>query len=190
MSDLANYLNNPLFYAEKCQVQNIGLKSSALFLEHCDFFFSKITGINAVKNELSANPYFSGLRVRFPLTLKRKAWMNDNGTVYFSVGLIRTTKSARLLAVVWHEFAHVYLGRQPFYTELKTLNREFKKKFTVNTAYLLSPIEISAMALSITVLKQISSNFDCGAYLNDVIKEESGKLSVLLEEISRLPRQE
>ena len=100
-------------------------------------------------------------------SLAAKAYMKDSGELYISLGSILFKSSRVNLKVFCHELAHIWLSQQPFYSELKELNKEFKQKYShLKECYLASPIELYAMVISYELMNSV---------LNSLTKERTVK---------------
>lgn len=88
------------------------------------------------------------------LSLSPTAFMRDGGGMTFSLGALLFRSSAVTLSVFCHETAHVWLSQRPEYREIKALDRAFREAFAdCPRARLLSPIELSAMHLSLPLME-------------------------------------
>lgn len=185
MYDYNAYISDPSAFFELYDVSGINSPESVGFISKRRFYLSKVCGIKAVCRQLTKNKSFKRFDVRFLFSFKRKAFMRDDGKIFLSFGLVHKTKTVRLIAVLWHELAHIYLSQRPFYDELKQFNKLFLQKCKSNIANLLSPLELCAMDLSIKVLKKTFENENC-AEIAEVICEEERKFDVLLEKLALL----
>lgn len=122
--------------------------------------------------------------------LDMRAYMKDSGEIYFSLGAIIKRSSLVTLKTFCHELCHLWLSRQSFYPELKAADKEFRTKYKDNSAvYLLSPIEVYAMSLSVGIMRQVEVKLSRGRRrerLRKIIAAEIEKLKAIQDSILKL----
>lgn len=127
--------------------------------------------IKRIRNVLINTKTLLPFALKFKRTLKAEAYMRDEGEVVISYGMIITRSSATLLSVYMHELAHVWLSQQSFYDKLKSVQKEFKKRYaSINYAELISPIEFYANYITLKVLEDIQKQITNKARKKKLLK--------------------
>lgn len=141
--------------------------------------FKRVKNIRTVFLALNESGSGACRKVRFKPYFKVRAYMKDDGTVYFSLSHIFRTEAAKLVKLVLHEAAHLILSGLEGYNYLKALDREYTRRYGKDFyAAAISPIEYAAIKLSVEMLTQVSSRTD-GAFKEAVdlqIERERSKL--------------
>ena len=115
--------------------------------------------IKEIRSILIEEEILEEFSVNLTKSLKPQAYMKDGVGLYISLGALVFKSNMTTFKVLCHEIAHLWLSRQSFYSELKTLNKEFKKTYKDHEkVYLLSPIELYAMVVSVELMKMVLSS--------------------------------
>ena len=121
-------------------------------------------------------------------SLKPRAYMNDDGRIFISIGLLLTRSITTLLSVYLHEFSHIYMSKQQNYSQLKILQREFRQGFSkFDNCEISSPIESFADVITLEFLRQLYSAIDNDKLkikLLRLIKNREEKLCVIYNELN------
>lgn len=214
---LNGYVENPLaiqldFYVSSDLVID---QLKKLVARSYDFSFLRWRLIKKINRLLISENVFPEFNIYLTKNLTPKAYMKDCGEIYISLGALLFRSSMVTLKVLCHELSHLWLSNQPFYSRLKSVDKEFKEKYsnveflrgdavyskeenTVKTdeknrskakkkgrlnAYLLSPIEVYAMKVSVFLMELIDSRLTAKRpkkRWQAVIDEERSKLSRIL----------
>lgn len=189
---LEGYIKNPLvlpfhfkFEADGLEHALNSLLETPRFLPHLLLkrlrHFCRLLG--TIKN-------ISPFALKILPTLKPTAFMKDGGDLYFSLGALLSRSSDVTLAVLCHEYGHILLSNQPFYGDLKKVNRQFKKEFAHSPfSELLSPIELYAVLISINLMKSLLPLVKQDGHkkkLSLLIQQEQDKIGLLNSEIIKL----
>lgn len=214
---LNGYLENPLaiqldFYVNSDLVID---QLKKLVARSYDFSFLRWRLIKKINRLLISENVFPEFNIYLTKNLTPKAYMKDCGEIYISLGALLFRSSMVTLKVLCHELSHLWLSNQPFYSRFKSVDKEFKEKYsnveflrgdavyskeanTVKTdeknrskakkkgrlnAYLLSPIEVYAMKVSVCLMELIDSRLTAKRSKKRwqaVIDEERSKLLRIL----------
>lgn len=214
---LNGYVENPLaiqldFYVSSDLVID---QLKKLVARSYDFSFLRWRLIKKINRLLISENVFPEFNIYLTKNLTPKAYMKDCCEIYISLGALLFRSSMVTLKVLCHELSHLWLSNQPFYSRLKSVDKEFKEKYsnveflrgdavyskeenTVKTdeknrskakkkgrlnAYLLSPIEVYAMKVSVFLMELIDSRLTAKRpkkRWQAVIDEERSKLSRIL----------
>ncbi len=188
------YIKNPLLFPFDINTEKVGdIKSFQKFFSvFGNSILIKRRNLKKTVQELIQSNALKPFEFKTIFELRSKAFMKDEGCIYFSLGLLITKSPTVLLSVFCHELAHVFLSRQSNYEDLKKLNKEFKEKFnSVKEVNLLSPIEVFAMLLSVNLMEEIQKHISKDKYKNKfgkIIREEYQKLNCIEKKIKTLKK--
>lgn len=88
-------------------------------------------------------------RLSVPFGFKREAYMTDDGKLVLSFGLLARSGEKRIVKMIFHEAAHLYLASRPEYAQIKALDEMFLRQYgRGDDAIALSPIELYANDLA------------------------------------------
>ncbi len=158
---LAEYINSPLkndfeFTFNSPKVVEFLKK---LVSRWFDFSIIRWYHIKEIREILIDEEILDNFYINLEFKLSPRAYMKDNGMIFLSLGALLFRSSMTTLKVLCHELAHLWLSQQPFYQELKKLNKEFKEKYSsISYVYLMSPIELYAMTVSLSMMKEIEGS--------------------------------
>ncbi len=82
---------------------------------------------------------------------EQKAYMTDDGRVYFSKRLLHRASTKKFVTIMTHELAHVILSSYNGYDSLLLLDREFLKEH--ESCVVISPVELYATSICISILE-------------------------------------
>lgn len=156
----------------------------------CDFSFTRWLRIKKTRRLLIKEKVLDEFSVKLVRGLVPRAYMKDSGEIYFSLGAMLKRSSLITLKTFCHELCHLWLSRQNFYPELKAVDKQFRTRYRDNTAvYLLSPVEVYAMSLSVGIMRQIEAKLSQGRRLKrweKIIADENEKLKAIQNSILKL----
>lgn len=220
---LNGYLENPLaIQLDFCVNSDLAIDElKKLASRTYDFPILRWRLIKKINKLLISEKVFPDFTIYLTKSLTPKAYMKDCGEIYISLGALLFRSSLVTLKVLCHELSHLWLSNQPFYGRLKSVDKEFKQKysdidFSKNdnaktkyddnlkpsgknrssgrkkdrlNAYLLSPIEVYAMIVSVSLMELIDSRITkkrSQIRWQAVIEEERSKLSRILSTLKTL----
>ena len=128
--------------------KRVGLLSKMRYLKACVAAFGKELPLPLKK-------------LRFPFHFRQEIYMTDNGELTLSWGVAQKHGFYRLHALLLHELAHLILSAQKDYPLLLALDKAFLNKHAAHSAaQTLSPVELYATQLSVTLLNATAELLD------------------------------
>ena len=192
MISIPEYLENPLFELPDCEIKNDQILTQLrdLFKKTEFFKFSRFYKVKRIISLLTDIGFISDTEVHTLYTLNKKAiYMNDNGNLYISCGVLLLRKSDSLFRLFIHEIAHLWLLNQKEYINILLPNKQFRKMYGDEEGYVdISPIEMNATNISIKIMKQLFYNKSDASDLKylQAIDFEVEKLNKCMERIEEL----
>lgn len=156
----------------------------------CDISFVRWARIKKTRRLLIKENVLGEFTVKLVCGFAPRAYMKDGGEIFFSLGAMIRRSSLVTLKTFCHELCHLWLSRQSFYPELKAIDKEFRVRYQDNNAvYLLSPVEVYAMSLSVGIMRQIETKLNRGRRRKrwkKIIADEIEKLKAIQNSILKL----
>ena len=190
-------LENFLLYPSETSPKEFSLSEESISImlsllsRRCDLTLSRMKRFM----RLGESFVKSGVLSKAPLTvepsLKPRAYMRDGDGIYISAGLILTRSPWVMLSVYLHEIAHLYLSEMEWYGNLKQVQREFFERYDKSTHERMSPIEIFAETITVSLLSALLSVCEGKRQkrrLSSVLERRKEKLSQLIEKIKSLEK--
>lgn len=157
---------------------------AGFFSGSCRTGIMKWLAVRSVSKALVKKGYMESFGVHLKWTWKPMAFMNDAGHIYLSVGLLAKSSAVNVLSVYCHELSHIRLSQHRDYSDIKTLQRQFKQCYADHKlCELMSPIEIYTMLISEKLLRQITADTPHGDLADDLEQ----KIRMLDDQIRQLP---
>lgn len=97
-------------------------------------------------------------QIGFSLFSRDLAYMTDSGTMTLSWRLLRQRDVPRMIKILLHEFAHLYLAGLDNYADLLRLDMQFRQTFAPSAPVLTAtPVEVYATLLSCEYLNSFAA---------------------------------
>lgn len=146
--------------------KRVGLLSKMRYLKNCVAAFGKQIPLPLKK-------------LRFPFTFRQEIYMTDSGELTLSWGVAQKHGFYRLHALLLHELAHLVLSAHEDYPLLLALDKAFLARHADDAAAVtLSPVELYATQLSVTLLRATATLLEDGeqAQMHAQAAQEAEKL--------------
>ncbi len=153
-SSVSDYKNILTQYPE-AQFLDVKLECTSKII--CDFIrrdrFTIMRGrlVKKLFLELFDNGVIPSVSVNFFKNSVEKAYMTDDGHVYFSKRLLHRASTKKFVTIMTHELAHIILSSYNGYDSLLLLDREFLREH--ENCVVISPVELYATSICISILE-------------------------------------
>ncbi len=117
-------------------------------------YYLKVHYLKGAVKALIEEEKLPPFRFRIARNFRREAYMLDRGEIVFSYGTFALS-GEMIFTTFLHELSHIWLRFQPWYGELKALDREFRDRFSEEKDVLLSPIEVYARIAAVRVMEAL-----------------------------------
>ena len=154
------------------------------------FFPFRKNAANGLIDTLIENAGFSPFGLCVEKSEKPFSYMIDGGDIHISIGLFKRTSPKAFFSVLLHEIAHVYIGYEETYKDLKRLDKEFLYKYgDVLSDATCSPVEVYARIAALSVLNELLKLPDCAKIRKKIlfcVDQEQNKIKNIKKRIDEL----
>ncbi len=137
------------------------------FMKHDRFTITRGRRVKKLFLKLFNEGVIPRVSVSFFKNPEQKAYMTDDGRVYFSKRLLHRASTSKFVTIMTHELAHVILSSYNDYDSLLLLDREFME---LENCVVVSPVELYATSICISILEGVISLLGNNKRVNSLAK--------------------